>query len=127
MNVEPVNEEALKEIASWLPAWGRSDEWPEGWLSDTGFWVPGLAAGWLVTTNSKRALIEDFLSNREADRATVYAALIAVEQRIVDVAKSLGFRYLVGTTKLETVRHKVRAAGYQVTDPVFSMHKKELT
>jgi hypothetical protein len=92
-----------------------------------GYWVPGIAAGWLVTTNSGRALLEDFISNKSASDEDRGRALFAVEREIAAKAKALGFVFLIGTTQLQSVRERVRIAGYTVTAPKFSLHKKDLT
>lgn len=125
MNVQFIGPKDLEEIASWRAARGFPP-WPSGWLSASGWWVPGVAAGWLVTTNSARAFLEDFIANPDATAEDRGAALEAIEKAIAEHAAPLGFRYLIGVTHLESVRARVRAAGYVVSDPVFSLHKKDL-
>lgn len=125
MNVEVVQQADLPTIAGWHYSRGIG-AWPEGWLSPYGYWVPGLAAGWFVPTESSRALLEDFVTNPEADRAATNEALFAVEARICEEARARGFRYLIGATKLDVIRSRVRRAGYEVSEATFSLHCKEL-
>lgn len=125
-NVEPVGPSALETIARWHAARGLPEGWPRLWLSDLGWWVPGLAAGWLITTNSSRALIEDFATNPRAPKSETYAAMQALESHIVACAKDLGFLYLVGTTKIESIRAKAEKHGYHVTEREFSYLFKDL-
>lgn len=125
MNVEVVQQADLPTIADWHHRRGMP-AWPEGWLSPHGYWVPGLAAGWFVPTESCRALLEDFVTNPDADKATTNEALFAVEARICEEARARGFRFLIGTTKLSVIRDRVRRAGYEVSEQVFSLHCKEL-
>lgn len=126
LRVEPVSLSALPEIAKWHTDRGLPEGWPRLWLSDLGWWVPGLAAGWLITTNSSRALIEDFATNPHAPKSETYAAMRAIERHIVACAKDLGFLYLVGTTKIESIRAKCRDNGYHVTEREFSYLFKDL-
>ncbi len=125
MKVERVNSDALAEISKWREAWGFP-EWPARWLSPLGYWVPGIAAGWLVTTNSGRALIEDFISSKSASDDERGRALFAIEREIANKARAMGFDFLIGTTQLQSVRERVRIAGYTVTAPKYSLHKKDL-
>lgn len=126
MNVVPVQAEDLPEIARWHSERSLPGGWPPYWLSTNGFWVPGLAAAWLLKTNSARAFIEDAATNPDADKAERSAALIAVNNRITDEARAMGFRYLIGTTKIEAVRGYARANGYTVSEREFSFMIKGL-
>ncbi len=125
MIVYPVAPSDLDEILVWRHRRALGP-WPERWLSDAGFWVPGFAAAWLVTTNAGRCFIEDAISNPDADRERAHLALDAVEKRISEVAKAYGFRYILGTTMLPAVRARVELAGYDNSEPVFSIHSKRL-
>lgn len=125
MQVHVVNREDMAEIAGWARA--RGHEWPPPeWLPPTGYWVPGLAAGWLLLTNCGRAFLEDFMINPRADRAESSKALFLIESYCAERALRQGARYLIGTTKIESIRGRVRVAGYEVSDPVFSLHQKVL-
>lgn len=125
MQVEMVSGADLPEIASWRAARGFPS-WPDYWLSPRGFWVRGIAAGWLVLTDSGRALLEDFIANQDSDPALRGRALFAIETRISNEAKAMGYHYLIGTTMLESVRERVRVAGYEVSAPNYSLHMKRL-
>lgn len=122
-SVQPLDEHSLAQVALWRAKRGFLP-WPEEWLSPRGWWVPGLVAGWLVTTDSGRALLEDFESNPDADRASVDSALFDLERHISAEAKTLGIRYLIGTTMLQCIRDRVSRAGYGVTEAKFSIHTK---
>ncbi len=127
MKVEPVTAEDLPEIAGWYRARGLDVGWPREWLSDLGFQVRGVAAGWLITTNTARALIEDFIANPAVDSIERRAALVAVENRIVEEARARGFRYILGNANLRAMHDHARALGYHVTDPHFSVVFKDLS
>ncbi len=125
--VVSVRDEDLAEISTWSTKRGLPD-WPgREWLSDLGFWVPGAAAAWLVTTNSPRAFIEDTIANPSVPDRERGEALFAVERVIAQEARRLGFRYLLGVTKIQSVRDRVRIAGYHVTEAIYSLHSKDLT
>lgn len=126
MKVYQVTKDDMPEIARWSE-WRGLPEWPGNeWLSDLGFWVPRVCAGWLVTTNSPRALLEDFIANPRCHETLRGEALFALERHIADEARRRGFKFLIGTTKLRSVRERVRIAGYEVSEPVFSLHRKVL-
>ncbi len=117
--------EDLVVIATWREARGLP-HWPERWLSPTGYWVPGLAAGWLIATDTGRAYLEDIIANPGADPAEYGRALFAVERTIAAEARSRGYLYLMGTTMLEPIRERVKIAGYSVSEAHFSWHSKRL-
>ncbi len=127
MKVEPVTAADLPELARWHARRGMDEGWPREWLSDLGFQVRGLAAGWLITTNTARAMIEDFVSNPDAPKSERRAAVEAVEARIIEEARSRGFRYILGSTNLETMRERALRLGYHVTPRDFSFVFKDLT
>lgn len=127
MKVEPVTVDDLPEIALWHARRGMDEGWPREWLSDLGFQVRGVAAGWLITTNTARAMIEDFVSNPDAPKAERRAAIEVVESRIIEEARRLGFRYILGSTNLETMRERAIDLGYHVTPREFSFAYKDLT
>lgn len=127
MQVEQVTQSDLLEIETWREARGLRRDWPEGWLpSAGGFWVRGVAAGWLVRTDSSRALLEDFISNPDTDPALRGRALFAIEDRIAREARAGGYKFLIGMTMLESVRERVRVANYEVSSPNYSLHRKVL-
>lgn len=126
MEVLPLEHESdFKTVLGWFA--GYDIPGVEGWLSDTGFWVPGICAGWLYLTNSKRAYLEDFVTNKAVDRDTRYAAMFRLEAHIARVAKeTYGAAYLAGMTRFPRLRDGLRQAGYHISEPHFSLHGKVL-
>ncbi len=127
MKVERVPVDDLPEIASWYARRGMDEGWPREWLSDLGFQVRGVAAGWLITTNTARALIEDFITNPDAPKSERGSAIEALEARIVEEARKLGFRHLLGSTNIDAMRERAKGLGYHVTPRGFSFAYKDLT
>lgn len=96
MQVLPVDSDAIQSILGWRSERGLPP-WPERWLSQTGFWVPDIAAAWLVMTNAGRCFLEDAITH------------------ISELATELGYSYILGTTMLPGVREEVARAGYTNT------------
>lgn len=126
MNVEAISPRDMPEIDSWHTARGLHLG-GEGWYSDLGFWVPHTVAGWMLTTNSKRVLFEDWVSNPSVDKSVTKAAFELLENHMIAVARDLGFRYILGTTSLNAVRDKAKALGYHVTPQSFSYLFKDIS
>lgn len=127
----PIPPEARDEVLSWFKlrakVTGSLTEKLPGWLPwDTGFYVPGVGAGFLVLTNSDRAYIEDFVTNPDTTPEQRDSALFAIAQAVEDEARKRGVKYLLGYSPLEIIWKRVESVGYRVWDRPLKAYGKKL-
>ena len=65
-------------------------------LSDIGFVVPGVASGFLVTTNVNCCFLEPFISNPKAPKELRDKALKEILESLEDKASKIGIRLIYG-------------------------------
>jgi hypothetical protein len=100
MAVEPIGPEDLPEIASWRS--GGVMPWEQ--LPPVGFMVRGVAAGWLIQTDTAMALLEHFVSN----------PLESICIALVHEARGLGFSHVVVLPSDRSIERRVRRLGFEV-------------
>jgi hypothetical protein len=124
VRVEPYShKEHREQVERWWRLHGVAPVEP-GFLSDEGFIVPGIAAGWLYLTNSKMALIENLTANPEVDEATRSEAIDRVVRRIVDEAQDFGAKVICGFTQIPAVIGRAERLGFQKNKGVYVLVSK---
>jgi len=84
----------LPEVNSWYRA-RNLPEVPAEALSLTGFIEPGVAAGWMYSTDSAIALCESYISNPEAAPVLRHHAMDEITAAIIEEAKTHGFKWVI--------------------------------
>lgn len=98
------------EVAAWYAAHGQSPK-PKGSLPNTGFIVPGVAAGWLYLTDSSVALLEGYVTNPAASAADRNDALDVITGLLLASAKSDGRSLVLALTTDQTIAERARRHG----------------
>lgn len=111
MEVRLVQESDLAEMRKWWDKRKKHDVFPSIILSDLGFIVPGVAAVFLYTTNSKLAFIENLQANPDVLGERRNDALNAVVSAAYIEAKNRGCTHLLGTTNIEAVCKRAKLFG----------------
>lgn len=105
-----VPEQHFEEVRSWFQA-RNEDIVPEA-LPQWGFIIPGKAAGFLYRTDCSVAFFENLVAapglGREERSETVDAVVTAIIQK----AKELGFKMLLGYTVLDAVVERGKRFGF---------------
>lgn len=125
--VVPLRPEDLATVVAWWPG-AQGVRVPDHWYPGTGgFWVPGIAAGWLeLVVGTKKGLISDFVANPLSHRSERSLALDAIAARIEDEARACGCRYLVGSSRLDAVWNRAMKHGYQLNSDSYRTFCKVL-
>lgn len=97
------------ELVSWCV--GRKIVAPAEWcLSSTGIIIPGKVVGFLYTTNSGVGYMDNFHTNVNAsDRLEAFKA---VTLELLERAKILGVRGVVGSSTQESITHLCESLGF---------------
>ncbi|GHG84957.1 hypothetical protein [Comamonas sp. JC664] len=118
MTLEPyVPELHFEHIKAWLQSWDEIVT-PDG-LPQTGFVVPGKAAGFLYRTDSSLALIENLVAAPGLSKEERNEAVDLVVAAICKEATRLGFKILLGTTQLDAVVKRAEKHGFIYVDGGF--------
>ena len=110
MAVEPIGPEDLPEIATWRS--GGVMPWEQ--LPPVGFMVRGVAAGWLIQTDTAMALLEHFVSNPGVPILARSDALESICIALVHEARGLGFSHVVVLPSDRSIERRVLRLGFQV-------------
>jgi hypothetical protein len=81
-------------------------------LPQTGFIVPGTAAGFLYRTDSSVAWVESLIASKEAPKEERNQALDAIVVALCREAKKLGFKTVLGSTQLDAVVKRAQRLGW---------------
>lgn len=72
-------------------------------LSNIGFIVPGVAAGFLVTTNVNCCFFEPFIANPDTTPTERDTALREILNKLEDASRSMGIKYTYGLATSQTM------------------------
>lgn len=111
-----VTADDMPEIRSWFEAW-KLPVPSDDWFSGVGLWVPHIAAVWLYGTDSAKAYVDDTISNPNSVGHRRSQALMSLGVALEETGKRLGYRYLVGLTKLESMAMRMEVAGWRPAGP----------
>ncbi len=105
-----VPEKHFAEILRWFELFNESMT-PDA-LPQTGYIVPGKAAGFLYRTDSSLAWVESLIASKEVPKEERSRALDAVVLALCREAKRLGFKTVLGSTQLEAVVKRAQRLGW---------------
>ncbi|MFP2911257.1 hypothetical protein ACLESD_40780 [Pyxidicoccus sp. 3LFB2] len=100
----------FEQIKDWLQFWDELMT-PES-LPQTGFIIPGKAAGFMYRTDSTVALIENLVAAPGMSREERTDYIDAIVLAIAEEATRLGFKILVGYTQLDAVVKRAERLGF---------------
>ena len=125
MIVERYTDEKHGEsVRSWCRERSMS-VFPEAWLPEIVFIVPGVLAAWLYKTDSGCAWIENVISNPETTKEERAEAIDAVSGACVAEARRSGFAYVLGFSAIPTVKACAERLGFTVSqEPYFTLVKE---
>ncbi|WP_224240619.1 hypothetical protein [Hyalangium gracile] len=105
-----VPEQHFTEVARWFELFNETMV-PEA-LPQTGYIVPGIAAGFLYRTDSSVAWVESLIAFKEAPKDVRDRALDAIVVALCRDARKLGFKTVLGSTQLEAVVKRAQRLGW---------------
>lgn len=128
IDLRPVIKSDLKEIVEWYNDRKLvSKQINLDWFSDTGFIVPGIAAGFVYfSSNSKRAYIEDFITNPKSSKDDRNNALDLIANQIESICRQHKVKYIVATTNVKAIIVRAINHGYLTDNKTFHMLYKEI-
>jgi hypothetical protein len=89
---------------------------PLDYLPENGLIIPGVCCGFIFQTDSAVCYIELLTCNKNIQEPERDIALNLLTSSLIDKARSLGFKCLIGITKYEAVTARAESQGYSVFD-----------
>ncbi|MDC0712174.1 hypothetical protein POL68_27150 [Stigmatella sp. ncwal1] len=114
-----VPEQHFEQILRWNQA--RKEVLTADILPQTGFILPGKAAGFLYRTDSSVAWIENLVAAPELNREQRSVAIDAIVKAVSDEARKLGFKMLLGYTVLDVVVKRAQRLGFAHVEGDFKL------
>jgi hypothetical protein len=112
----------LEQVNRWEQAQGLKPSELSS-LSGNGWIEPGVAAGWLYSTDSDFCLLDGVVSNPEAAADERHMALDRIQQMAGIWAKALGFKHLVALCTVDSLlKRGVERYGYTVGRKATLLH-----
>lgn len=113
-NTRRINDDDLSEIISWYDKRGMAII-PE-LLSNVGFIVPGIAAGYLMGTDTRACILEPFIANPEASEAERDSALHSILAALTEKAEAMGFYYIFGFAASQSMIRRALEQGFYCSE-----------
>lgn len=104
--------EDYPELASWFRARGLALPCDRD-LPDEGLIISGVAAGFLIQTDTSTAILDFFITNPETSPRARGEALNEISRGLIERARALGFRRVTCDSQLDTIVRRARALGFQ--------------
>ncbi|SEK92963.1 hypothetical protein SAMN05444354_10395 [Stigmatella aurantiaca] len=114
-----VRELHFEQILHWNQA--RKEVLTADILPQTGYILPGKAAGFLYRTDSSVAWIENLVAAPELSREERSVAIDAIVKAVSDEARRLGFKMLLGYTVLDAVVKRAERLGFAHVEGNFQL------
>lgn len=81
-----------------------------------GFIVPGIAAGFFMSTDTTCCILEPFVTNPDASKADRNEALAVIMKNLLTLAKTLGFTHVFGFTNNEKMAGRCLDLGFKIVE-----------
>lgn len=94
LKVRKYRDRDKEAILSWFKH--RGTDLDEAFLGKVGFIVPGIAAGFIIQTDTKACIFEPFVSNPDTFGPIRDEALNMIMERMINEAKDLGYYRVFG-------------------------------
>lgn len=109
--VRRVRDEDIEPILSWIEK--RKNIKPEPWaFSNTGFIAPGIACGFLYTTNSGFGMLDFFISNPDAKKRDIHKSINLITISLIDLAKKKQIKFLGFSTQYRSIEKMGKKFGF---------------
>lgn len=99
--VRRFTKEDEEEVIGWFHS--RKIEITPDYLSKTGFIVPGIAAGFIYSTDANFCIFESFIGNPNCSRSDRQVALRDVVNEMIKESKQMGFKQAFGFATSKTM------------------------
>lgn len=111
--IRPVTPDDYPEISSWAKARGllglRADL-----VAPQGFIAPGVACGFMITTNTSIGILDHFASNPEAPKAVRGQALERIAEMLIAAGQSHGMRAFLAFTSSDRIKRLCTMNGFKL-------------
>lgn len=101
-------------IDHWFQA--RGSKAAQDLLPKVGFIVPGIAAGFLMQTDTGCCILEPFIANKDTDKAERNKALEAIMGELIQEASRLGFKRIFGFSSNEPMISRALKFGFVIVE-----------
>jgi hypothetical protein len=100
------------EVAGWFRSHGETPPEPDA-LPVTGMIEPGVAAAFLIRTDTSVAYLDSMVSNPAASLRLRHRTLVELSDALSLEAERLGFRAVVATSKYRGIVRTAKANGFK--------------
>lgn len=121
--IRPIIPRDYDMISQWYQ--DRNMEYPKTMPKD-GFIIEGVAAGFLVNTDSGFAILEPFISNRNSSPEARSEALGVILRELVDYAAKAGYKAVYGFSTSLSMLKRAKHLGFNECDTKLTAVMKEL-
>ena len=90
-----------------------------------GYVMPGVGAGFLISTDTKTAIIDYMITNKHAAPILRGRALDRIPKALINRAKKLGFSSVLCDSQLDTIKRKAISLGFKDMG-AFQVFSKEI-
>ena len=126
MQVEAIGQEGLAAALAWASEQGFDLAGGASLLPDSGFWVPGVAAGWVYLTNSKLALLEPIVANPGCDKIERSKALDLLVHALLAFARDNGAVTMMALSQHPAIEARALRLGFGKAAGPFHIYLKGL-
>jgi hypothetical protein len=124
-NMRRFTVEDYNEISTWYLSRNMTPV-RQDFLPPVGFIVPGVAAGFIMQTDSNLAILEPFISNKESKSIERHEALDKIMAALVEYAKSTECKGIFGFSTSHPMIRRALRQGFIVNEINSSTVFKEL-
>lgn len=107
-------DEDFKSIIEWYDS--RHIRPAQDMIPPTGFIVPGIAAGFLMRTDTSACILEPFIANPRANKHDRDRALNSIMNDLIHEAKELGYDRVFGFSSHERMIERAVSHGFIVVE-----------
>jgi len=93
-------------------------------LPMVGFVCPGIAAGFLIATDTKTAVIDFLVTNPSAQKIHRGKAIDKIARALISYAKKQGYNFIKCDSKIDSIHRKAFELGFQTTGNYLSFIKE---
>lgn len=93
-------------------------------LPKYGFVIPGVGAGFLISTDTKTAVIDFMITNKKAQKIYRTNAVDKISRALISKARKLGFTSIKCDSQLAAIKEKALSLGFKNTGIYDSFYKE---
>lgn len=108
------NHEDFYSIIEWYEA--RHIRPAQDMIPPTGFIVPGIAAGFLMRTDTSACILEPFIANPHANKEDRDRALNSIMGDLIEEARNLGYDRVFGFSSRESMIERAVFQGFVIVE-----------